>query len=792
MQNFNAYEEDVQLDLRKEVGKYLRYWPWFIISLFLFLSAAYLYLRYTPASYQTQATILIKDGKNSGFTQAAMFQDLGLMGFGSTNLENEIEILKSRRLAELVVEQLNLRVSYFNEGRIKTSELFEELPFKLEILNEETEWEENRYEFNVVPVSAQQYYIISDKDTKSENYTFGQAVDYKGLEFKLTPMDVLKLEQSTQVLVRNTNAAVTGVRTGVDVQPSSKQSSVLRINSVSTIAAKSRAIIDELVEQFNRDAIQDKNMVSKNTADFIDERLAIIWQELDSVEMGKVAFKESHKMVDLIAEGQLSLQTASEYNKRLIEVETERSQLNAMINYLNSGDQSNLLPANLASAGTGLIAHIQQYNEIVLRRNQMLINATETHPNVVSLTEQMNEMKANINESLQNLKTSVDIQLADLRRQESKIGAQLTSIPNIEKDFTNIERQQEIKQSLYLYLLQKREETSISMAVTEPKAKIVDLAYTNIAPVAPKKQIIMLAAFMLGLLVPFGSVYAINLLDNKVHSKEDILEIMPNAVILGEVPKLTKDPNVLVTKNELTAVAESFRVIRTNLLYGQKPGSKTKSAKTILVTSTIKGEGKTLVSVNTALTLAHAGYKVLLVGADIRNPQLHRFFSENQSRNREGLVEYMVYTDTKIQDYIIQSEVSENMHVIHSGAIPPNPAELLLGTRLEECLEEARPLYDFVIIDSAPTLLVTDTLLLSNKVDRTIFVVRAGHTEKDLLEFSRDLIKDEKLVNANFVLNAVSLANFGYGGKYGYGYGYTADLEKEGLWTKFKRGLSGR
>lgn len=458
-----------------------------------------------------------------------------------------------------------------------------------------------------------------------------------------------------------------------------------------------------------------------------------------------------------------------------------------MIKFLESSQQPSLLPANLGVADGGLIALIQQYNLIVLERNQLLVNSTESHPTVKSYTSQLIDLKANVLQSLANTKNALDIKMKDLEKQERYIGGQLSSIPIKEKDFTNIERQQEIKQSLYLYLLQKREETSIALAVTEPKAKIVDSAYTPIRPVAPRKMIVLLAAVILGVLLPFGTIYVHNLLDNKVRKRTDITNAINNANVLAEIPALKdKESNSLVEKNDLGILAESFRVLRTNLQYAGIV-KKEKESINLLVTSSIKGEGKTMISTNLAMTLAHAGHKVLLVGADIRNPQLQRFFSKNQNKRAPGLTEYLVYEEAKITDYSFKSEISDNLNILHSGAIPPNPAELWLSPRVDSLLEEAKGQFDFVILDTAPTLLVTDTLLLSGKADATLYVVRAGYTQKKVLEFANNLRKEGKLTNVNYVLNDVGEANYGYGGKYGYGYGYHA--EEKTFWQKVKHAM---
>lgn len=783
----SSYEEE-SLDIRAELAKYLRYWPWFIISVIIAIVIAFMYLRYTPSSYQTTASILIKDEDNSSMSQLAAFQDFGLSNFSSVNLENEIEILKSRNLTSRLVQQLQLNIRYYTDGRTRSQELFGNTPFKLEILTPEEEWPEETPDLFITPTSLTEF-TISIEESEDTIQEFGENFTYEGLEYKVTATDGIAKDKVTRVSFSSIDKTIDSYRNSLQISASGKQSSIITIDLVSDLPSKSRAVIDELIHQFNRDAIEDRNMVSKNTADFIDERLSIVWSELDSVEMNKVRYKETNQMVDLQTEGNLFLENASEFNKKLLESQTELSQIKAMIAYLEAGGQSDLLPANLGIADNGLISLIQQYNQLVLERNKLLVHSTESHPTVTSLTNQLIDLKKNVLQSLRNIESALDIKLADLGKQERLIGSQLAGIPTKERDFTTIERQQEIKQSLYLYLLQKREETSISLAVTEPKAKIVDSAYTPVKPVAPKKSIILLAAVLLGGLIPFGFLYLRNLLDNKVRNRTDITTAIPNASVLAEIPQLNKkDSNNLVEKNDLGILAESFRVLRTNLQFAGVLG-KSNKGKTILVTSSIKGEGKTMISINLAMTMAHAGNKVLIVGADIRNPQLSRFFSEKQNKSAAGLVEYLVYKDSTLADYCFPSEISENLTVLHSGAIPPNPTELLMSDRLSEMLEEAKLQYDYIILDTAPSLLVTDTLLFSSLADATLYVTRAGYTPKNILEFAKGLKDEEKLKRVSFIINDVSSANYGYGGNYGYGYGYNA--EEKSFWKKVKEGLFG-
>lgn len=772
------------LDLNYELRPYLTNWPWFVLSVLIALSIAYIYLRYQPLSFETTASILIKDEGNPNLSQMAMFQDLAKGQFQSVNLENEIKVLKSRPLAERTVKQLNLNIQYFNDGRIRTSELYERSPIKLEVITPEKEWPNGLPPLLVTPKSLTEF-TIGHLEAPPETHMFGEKFQYKGIEYLLhtNTIDDAALNQTTRVVIRSVQQTAASYKSQFHITPEGKQSSIINIQLTSSIPDKSEDVIDELIRQFNLDAIEDKNLVSKNTAEFIDERLEIIWEELDSVETGKVTYKEEQQLVDLYKQGDIFLSNANDYNQRLQQVQTERSQVNAIIRYLESGSDSSLLPGNLGVADGSTISLIQQYNQLVLERNQLLANTTETHPTIIRLNKQLESLKSNVMQGLQNAKQALDIQLEDLSKQERFIGSQLAGIPVKEKDFTNIERQQEIKQTLYLYLLEKREEASIALAVTEPKAKIVESAFTIKVPVSPKPSVVFLTALVLGGLVPFSFIYLKRLLDNKIRKRTDITDYIPNASILGEIPKVAD--YTTVKRNDLGMTAEAFRVLRNNMRFADLL-KDSGQAKIILVTSSIKGEGKTTVSTNLALTLSYTGKKVLLVGADLRDPRIHYFYTKR--KRPKGLVNYIIDETTSIEDFIITSNDSEHLDVLQSGDIPPNPEEILTKDRFQTFLDEVRKKYDFVILDTAPTLLVADTLLISDKADATLYVVRAGKTGKEFLTFIKELQDDEKLNNVNFVLNNVDYTNYGYGygGKYGYGYGYGKD-QTLNPWERFKR-----
>lgn len=779
-------QESTSPNLREQIFQYLRYWPWFMITIILALGIAFFYLRYATSVYETKATILIKDEKNSALSELAAFQDLGFAG-SSSGLEDELEILKSKNLTERVVKELNLNIQYFSIGNVRDAELFENLPFNVTVLPLADSLELIGTSFYVLPQADNTFEIWEENSDAKVKHNYGDRFSLSTLDIVVTasPERPTNVEDQylnpIKVSIGNVQDVVEAYQRNIRVEQLNKLSNVIRLSINSSNRKKSEVILNELIRQYNEDSKEDRNLVAQNTASFINDRLMIISEELDSVETGKVEFKQTNKLTDIAVEGGIFLQSESEIVNRVLEVETQLELVRSMINYVRSGKESNLLPTNLGIEREGAISAINTYNQAVLERNRLLRSSTVKNPAVVHLDEQISDLKVTVLEGLNNAKRSLEIQREDLNSQESRLGSKLSSIPPKEKIFRSIIRQQEIKETLYLYLLQKREENAITMAVTTPKAKVVDFAYTSRMPVSPKRQIILLAAFILGVLVPFSIIYLKNLLDNKIRDKSIIENRAINNPVIGEIPKLDKKSADLIQKNDRSILAESFRLLSTNLQYLFVGNSRDENkGKTIFVTSSVKGEGKTFVSVNLALSLADTGAKVVLVGADIRNPQLQRYAPE--TKFKRGLVEYLVHEETSAQDFLEQSDTHENLKIMFSGTIPPNPARLLMQPRVKQLFEELTQQFDYVVVDTAPSMLVTDTFLINKYTDVTLFVMRAGHSEKGLLDFAMDSINTKKLQNLAFVLNNVDYNKFGYGSRYGY-----YSNQEETRWQKFKK-----
>ncbi|GGF12500.1 GumC family protein [Flavobacterium limi] len=797
MQDFynEGVEDEInEVNLREQLDKYLIHWKWFILSAFLCLVLAFLYLRYTTPSYEATTSILVKDEKKGGMlSELSAFTDLGgLSGSLKSNVDNEIEILKSRTLVESTIKELDLNVSLFVEGNVVDRDIYGEAPVNVYFINKTESFDEanvvlkldllsnNSFSLENTIVNQPAVKVIL---SKKKQFEFGEKIPTKIGTLIIGKTAFYKLsnigkDKSIRIIVSPLDNVTASFKNRLKVEPISKTSSVVNVSVTDPVQKKAEDFLNSMIQIYNEDAAQDKNFISENTSKFISERLALITQELDGVEQDVESFKKSNRLTDIESEAKLFIEGSSEYDKKGVETEIQLNVVSSLLDFIKKSTNEDLLPTNIITDNGDTGGLIASYNQLVLDRNRILKSATTENPSVIKLDQQITSLKSNVATSLRRMQSNLQIQNRDLKSQENILNNKIGKIPVQERQFRVIARQQKVKEELYLYLLQKREETAISLAATEPNARVIDAAKSNKIPVSPKKNVIYLAGLLIGLLIPFGIIYGHDLLDTKIKSRLD-LEGKTQIPFIGDIPT-SEDANELIKTESRTSSAEAIRIVRTNLEF-MLTNVPEGLAKTIFVTSTFPAEGKTLVSVNLAATFALSGRKVLLVGMDIRNPKFMDYFAMPNF----GLTNYLSSNDADINKYIIKHNDYDNFYILPSGVIPPNPAELLMGKNVDKLFEILKKEYDYIIVDTAPVSLVADTLLIAKNADTFVYVMRANVLEKRMLSIANTFYREKKLPNMCIVLNDTDSTK-----GYGYGYGYGVKAEKKSWFNKFKKDIS--
>jgi len=770
----SAKDESVkEINLSEFIKPYLKNWVWFVIIPIISLSLTYIYLKFLTPIYNVKSSVLIKDAKNTPSVGGdfSVLQDLsGFGGMGTNSIQNEVEIFRSKKLIQDVVTTLHLQTSVFAKQGVVTKELYADTsPFEIKVVNEKPFTKQPqkpvhvKLSQNTITLSSEE--LPKDIVTsygKTVNLPYANIIIIKNKDFnalKAGSLEDFSFTYSTNEGVANSLEKI------LNVSLVNKDATVIGLSMNYENTDKAKDILNHLVKIYNNEAIKDKNSESEITRDFIDERINIIANDLGEVENRKERFKSSNHITDLITEAKIGLESSAEARAKQIEVDSQLDLTNALLGFMSKQGNGQVLPTNVGLQNTDATNTIAAYNQLVIERNRLLENATPQNPLVIDLNNQISAMRSSVIESLNKSRSGLQFAKNQYLAEQNNVSSRIMKIPSQERLFRDIERQQQIKESLYLLLLQKREETAISLAVTADKARIVDYAYASPNPVAPKKTMYLLVALVCGFLVPFVIIYLKELFNNKIKTKHDLENLATDRPIIGEIPRLVKGQPELIQMNDLSSMAEAFRILITNMNYMLPK----KQAKVVFVTSTIKGEGKTFVSVNLALTMATPNKKVIIIGSDIRNPQLQRY---NPARKGLiGLTEFLYDKNIQLQDIVHVSTFNRNLDVIYSGGIPPNPTELLTSGRYEILLEQLKTSYDYIILDTAPLMLVTDTFLFAEMADATLYVTRSQYTEKTLIDFANSNIESGKLKNVGFVLNDVDRDFFGYGNKYGYGYG---------------------
>lgn len=780
-------KNEEELDLREIIKPYLKRWHWFVLSVFFTIILAICYILFTTPVFKVQSSVLIKDAKKMSSASGDFGVLAGLGGFagmGTNSIENELEIFMSKRIIEDVAKNLKFQVSIYSREKFHDVELYKDTnPFNVLVINEK-KYEELPKKPIDVKISGDKIVLSSKELNQDIVTTFNKTISlpYANLMIIKNPnfnrYKVRKLDLNDfYITYSDFDGIVNDYQEDLEVDLADKDATVIYLSMAHPNKDKAKNILNNLVTVYNEYALTDKNTESKQTKDFIDERIVLISKELGDVESDKERFKVENDIVDIATEARINLQISTETRRKSLELDTQIEISKMLLNYIDAQSSNyQVLPTNIGLDNPTATSNISAYNKLVIDRNRLLENATPDNPLVKEITKDIQSLKTAMRESIQRHLINLNATKRQVDSENGSSDSEIRKLPKQEKLFRNIERQQQIKENLYLLLLQKREEAAISMAMTGEKARVVDYAYAAKKPIAPKKLIALLVSLVIGLLIPVAIIYLKELLNNKIINKHDLEKLTKNP-ILCEIPRLYKNDGKIITKNDLSPLAEAFRILVTNLSFVLP---KSNYAKKIFVTSTVKGEGKTFVSVNLALAFASPSKKVLVIGSDIRNPQLQRY--NPSMKNSKGLSEYLYGEITNAKEIIYPSGFNPNCDFIYSGVIPPNPTDLLQNGRYENLLNSVKDDYDYIILDTAPLMLVTDSFLISDFADATIYVTRSEFTEKDFIDFANKNISSKKIKNVGFIVNDVHKTNFGYGNKYGYGY----QAEERKWWQIFK------
>ena len=794
-EEFNIYEI---------LFKYLAYWPWFIVSVIICFCCAFMYLRYSTPVYSTSAKVLIKE--QDGYSRKSSTPLSDVMELATINLtslfDNEIEILKSRTLSKRAVSELGLYITHSQRRKFGHDiQLYKNSPVQVYMTPEEADKLRGKVVIKMLYDGKELTTHITYNNPKGESVILEEkfselpaslTTDVGNITF--TPADDYIPGKTVEVVayIRNPKSAAAGYRSSMSVTPTSKNTTIANITVNNAVPRRAEDFINQLVKVYNEDANDEKNEVAKKTAEFIEERILIINRELGSTESELATFKQRSGLTNLVSDAQIALQEKSRYEQRLAENATQLNLVQDLHNYLlDTNNINEAIPFNIGLEDANLKDIINQYNTLIIERKRLLRTSSENNPAVINKNISIEVMRNNVQASISSVLRGLQITQDNLQQEADKFMERIIDAPKQEQEFITIQRQQEIKATLYTLLLKKREENALTLAATASNGRIIEAPISG-GLIAPRKNMILVTALLLGLGLPIVIIYLMGLLKYKIENRMDV-EKLTKIPVIGEIPSYTQlmknntANNIVVHENKNNMMEETFRAIRTNLLFMLE-----KDQKVILVTSSIPKEGKSFVAANLAVSLSLLGKKTLIIGMDIRKPGLNKTFGF--SSRSYGITNYLRNPDeVNLFDMIMQSDISPNLYILPGGSVPPNPTELVSRPIFDETIELLKKHYDYIILDTAPIGLVTDTSIIAHVADVGLVVCRADYTPKAAYQNINNLQKDQIFSKLGTIVNDINMDlrknsygynygrkyGYGYGRKYGYGYGYGYGYENE-------------
>ena len=794
LQEMQNSEAESAFSFRTIMAMFILNWQWFLLSMFICLCTALIYLRYASPVYQVSAKILIKDDntrRRSNANMLANMQELGSMT-NSNGIENEVEILQSRILARDAVIDLKLYTDYKSKGRIKKTLLYKNQPVNVDIDSLHlAQMDKDLMTVGTKNIKLTMVYRDGQYELKGQTLLNGRPSS----EFEQTVNTfptIIKTKYGTLTLTKNIRheldaeekevengseyyvtivppmIVATSYARGLNVAPTSKMTSIAQLTLTDRDPNRGIDFLNQLTECYNRQANEDKNEIALRTEEFINERLTKIDAELGSTEDKLENYKKRNALTQLQMDATQTLQMSTQYETKLAEANTQIHLLDYLREYIDKPENMyKTIPSNVGMTDAASVRLIDSYNKTVQDRNRLLKAASEQAPQVQTQTAILDDLQASIRQALLQARRSADIQRQGVQNQYNKYQNRIGNSPEQERVLNQIGRQQEVKSGLYLLLLQKREENSISLAATANKGKMIDEPEFN-GKVSPKSAIIMLAALVLGLAIPFAILYLLQLLQFRIGGHDDLVK-MTRLPIISDVPvasdSVKSAAGIVVQANKNNQIDEVFRSLRTNVQFMMK-----EDEKIILLTSSISGEGKTFIAANLAMSFALLGKKVVLCGLDIRKPALGRLFDvKDRQQGVTTLLSKNRVTEEDLMDQLSPSAVNDNLDLLLAGPTPPNPTELLARDNMRQIIELLKQRYDYIILDTAPVGLVSDTMQLTKYANVCCYICRADYTPKSNIELLNTLSAEGKLPNTGLVLNGVDMSKKKYGYYYGYG-----------------------
>lgn len=744
-----------------------RNWYWFVISTIACACLAFLYGKSQPKLYSAKAQVMFKTKDTNAGTQSQVFSDLGMVS-GNNLIANEVFRVRSTDLLEEVTKNLGVNIQYYGHVFLRDVNIYKSSPIQITPLREVN----TPFSMTVIPQGG------NDLEFKINNGQWKKAHFGNKVNTPYGPIAITKNKnyndkqyKDFQVIARVTTprSMASRIKENLTAETANKYVDVVNLGLTWDNANEACDILTAVIAAYNQDAINDKNQIARSTEAFIAERVTALAQDLSGVDSRVAALKTSAVNATIMADQGAAIK----YADNSADVGIQISLANGIYNYIAGMGDGELIPSNTGIQNTGIESQIQQYNEAMLRYQKIATTSSNENPVMIELTRQIATLKQNIMRGLANYTQSLQMRQSQARQQQSMASGSMIAVPSQEKAITEVSRQQKIKEQLYMYLLNKREENALQLAITEPNAKVIEAA-TGSGPISPIPSRIMMIGLLIGLLIPALLLYAVfwyYSMDNNIHTRHDI-ENAVDIPIIGELPSKKasqRDREVIVTENGRDRISEAMRIIRSNIDYMTKPVE----GKGVVVqfTSTMSGEGKSFVAVNLALSLAHSGKRVAAVDLDLRKGR----FSEYVGLDNVGLgvSAFLSGNINELSQITQKGKFHDNLDVICVGAIPPNPTNLLMSDRFAELIERLREAYDYVILDTVPYSIIADAGLINRHVDLTIYVIRDGKIDKRYLEDLEKMYNEEKIRNLSILVNDIKIDNKNYGyGSYGYGYGY--------------------